>query len=149
MFRDLDLVGVHHIAGGTIGASFAHHMKRAVSDCEDRPGEKKARKIILVVNVTPQMLQDGAATDVKIDCEVSSTVPKHISKTGECMVKHGGRAVFNDLSEKHVDQGSLPFGGEPPTNALPAPAEGNTLPGPVADATDESPKTQEGDTTST
>lgn len=102
--RELSLGNLKHIAGGTVDAAFQHHLKRAIADCEDRPGDKTARAVVLTINVTPVMLQDGAATDVRTECVVKSTVPPHISKPTECRVKHGGRAAFNDLSENNVDQ---------------------------------------------
>lgn len=102
--RDLSLGNLQHIAGGTVDAAFQRHLKRAIEDCEDRPGDKTARQVTLTVNVKPIMLQDGAASDVMIECVAKSTVPPHISKPTECRVKHGGKAVFNDLSESNVDQ---------------------------------------------
>ena len=107
MLRELNLEGLSHIAGGTVDAAFSKHVKRAIMDCEDRPGDKNARTISLVVKVTPVILQDGAITDVQIERDVASAVPKHVSKTVECRVKAGGRALFNDLSEADYDQRTI------------------------------------------
>jgi len=102
--RDLSLGSIQHVAGGTVDATFQQQLKRVIEDCGDRPGEKKARQVILIVNVTPIMLQDGAAYDVSTDYEIKSTIPTFISRPVECRVKTGGRAIFNDLSEGNVDQ---------------------------------------------
>lgn len=107
MIRELDLAGLSEFAGGTVDAAFRHHIKRAIVDCEDRPGEKKPRTITLAVRITPVILQDGAATDVKADCEVTSNVPKHVSRTVECRIKQGGRAIFNDMAEDNVEQRTI------------------------------------------
>ena len=107
MLRRLDLKGMSEFADGTVDAAFDKHMKRAILDCEDRPGDIKARKVTLTAYLTPVVMQDGAVTDVHVDCEVSSATPKHISKTVECRIKHGGQAVFNDMSGDHVDQMTL------------------------------------------
>lgn len=104
MLRELDLEGLAEFAGGTVDAAFRHHVKRAILDCEDRPGEKKPRTITLSLKVVPVILQEGAVTDVQADCEVTSSVPKHVSRTVECRIKQGGRAIYNDLSEDNVDQ---------------------------------------------
>lgn len=104
MLRELSLESLGFVAGGTVDAAFAHHLRRAVADCEDRSGDTKPRKVTLTVNVSPVVLQDGACTDCAIECEVTSTVPKHVSKPVECRIKAGGRALFNDLSEHSVDQ---------------------------------------------
>lgn len=107
MLRELNLEGLSHFADGTVDASFARHVKRAILDCEDRPGEKKARTITLVVNIVPVVLQEGAVIDTNVDCTVKSSVPDHISKTVECRLKQGGRALFNDMSADHVDQRTI------------------------------------------
>lgn len=102
--RELNLEGMADFAGGTVEAIFNRHIQRAILDCEDRPGEKKPRKVTLTANIVPIILQDGAASDVEVDCEVTCAIPKHISKTVDCRVKVGGRALFNDMSESDVDQ---------------------------------------------
>lgn len=112
MLRELNLEGMTGFAGGTVEAIFNRHIKRAIEDCEDRPGEKKPRKVTLTANVVPIMLQDGATTDVAVDCEVTCSIPKHISKTVDCRVKVGGRAIFNDMSEEDVDQMTIDEAGE-------------------------------------
>ncbi len=104
MLKNLDLPGLADFADGTVDAAFAQHVKRAIVDCEDRPGDKKPRKVTITANIVPVVMQDGAVTDVCVDCEVSSTVPKHVSKSVECRIKQGGRAIFNDMSNANVDQ---------------------------------------------
>lgn len=107
MLRELNLDGVAHIGGGTVDVAFSKHMKRAIVDCDDRPGDKNARTITLVVSVRPVMQQDGAVMDVNVECSVSSSIPKHVSKTVECRVKADGRALFNDMNESDVEQMTL------------------------------------------
>jgi hypothetical protein len=102
--RELNLEGLSTIDGGRVDAAVNRHLKRAIADCEDRPGDKTPRKVVLTMLVRPVMLQDGAVTDVNVECEVSSTVPKHVSKPVDCRIKNGQRAVFNDMSEGDVDQ---------------------------------------------
>lgn len=102
--RELNLDGMTDFAGGSVEAIFNRHVQRAIADCEDRPGEKKPRKVTLTANIMPVILQEGGITDVAVDCEVTCAIPKHISKTVDCRVKVGGRAIFNDMSEDDVDQ---------------------------------------------
>lgn len=102
--KELNLEGLASIAGGKVDAAVNMQLKRMIADCEDRPGDKNPRKVVLTMLVRPVMLQDGAVTDVNVECEVSSAIPKYISKPVDCRIKHGQRAVFNDLSEDDVDQ---------------------------------------------
>lgn len=102
--RELNLDGLSTIAGGKVDAAVNQQIRRAIGDCEDRPGDKNPRKVILTMLVRPVMYQDGAVTDVNVECEVSSSIPKYISKPVDCLIKAGQRAIFNDLSEDDVDQ---------------------------------------------
>ena len=107
MLMELNLENVKHMADGTIAQAFQVHMKRAISDAEDRPGDKKSRKVTLEFEVTPVVLQDGAVTEVQIEAKVKSTVPPHVSRPVECKIKQGGRAAFNDLSQDNVHQKTI------------------------------------------
>jgi hypothetical protein len=102
--RELNLEGLSTIAGGKVDAAINQQLKRAISDCEDRPGDKNARKVVLTMLVRPVMYQDGAVTDVNVECEVTSSIPKYISKPVDCRIKSGQRAIFNDMAEDNVDQ---------------------------------------------
>ena len=106
-FREISLENVKHMADGTIDAAFQQHVKRAVADCEDRPGDKKPRKVTLTFLMTPVMLQDGNVTDVQVEAVVKSSVPDHLSRPVECRVKAQGRAVFNDLSQDNPHQKTI------------------------------------------
>lgn len=107
MIREMQLGELPHADGGRVDAAFSWHMKRAIEDCEDRPGDKSKRYVLIRMVVTPVLLQDGAVTDCNIECEVSSAIPKHVSRPINCRIKSGGRAVFNDMSEGDVDQKTL------------------------------------------
>jgi hypothetical protein len=106
-YMEMNLENLSKVDGGRIAAMFARHLQRAIADCEDRPGDKAKRTVTIKAHATPIMLQDGAATDVNIEFEVSSSVPNHISRPINCLVKHGGRALFNELAPDDVDQQTL------------------------------------------
>ena len=92
MLREFNLSNVEHMADGTIAAVFDVHMARAIADAEDHPGNKKGRKVILELEVTPVVLQDGAVTEVEIEAKVKSSVPAHVSRPIECEIKIVERA---------------------------------------------------------
>ncbi len=110
MLRNLDLKGLSEIADGTVQAAFDQHLQRAISDCHNRPGDDKARIVMVAVLVKPVIQQDGAVVDVAVECEVSSKVPKHISRTVHCQLRRaqgGAMAVFNDMSQDDPRQGTI------------------------------------------
>lgn len=104
MFRSVTLENLQHIADGSVSMAFQRHIARAVEDCEDRPGDKKSRKVTLELEIVPVQLQDGSVTEVSMEAKVKSSVPAHVSRPIECKVKQGGKAVFNDLSQDNPNQ---------------------------------------------
>lgn len=93
--------------GGRIDEAFKLHLRRAIEDCDDRPGEEKSRKVTLQVEVKPIARQDGATTDVEIVVQAKSSIPTHVSGAVSARVLHGGDAWFNDFSEDNPDQRTL------------------------------------------
>ena len=76
MLRELNLEGLATIAGGRVDAAMNQQIARAIGDCEDRPGDSNPRKVVLTILLRPVMYQDGDVTDVAVEAEVSSTIPK-------------------------------------------------------------------------
>lgn len=105
--KEFGLSALPDFADGTLDIAFQQHVKRAIADAEDRPGDKKPRKVSIEFEIKPVVLQDGACANVEIDAKIKSAIPPHISRPVECKIKHGGRAVFNDMSPGNVDQRTL------------------------------------------
>ena len=103
----LDLKGLANYADGTIDAIVGRQLQRIVADCEDRPGDDKFREVNIKIMVKPMQMQDGAVTTLHTEVEVSSKTPKYISRPVHCAIKHGGRAVFNDLAPDNANQRTL------------------------------------------
>lgn len=112
MIRDVTLSNLGEMSGGAVSVQFQRHLARAFADCEDRPGDKTARKIVLEIEVVPvvdQLAGDGlpAVIHADITCKIKSKLPDHVSKPTECHLRQGNRAVFNDMSESNVSQMTL------------------------------------------
>lgn len=107
MLHEVKLDTLQHAAGGTIDAAFAHHVKRVSEDCYDRPGCVTAREVSVLVKITPVIDEAGLCETTKMEVEVSSKVPKHVSRPIDCGLRKGGRLVFNDLSEDDVHQKTI------------------------------------------
>lgn len=107
MIHEVKLDTLQNAAQGTIDVAFAHHIKRISEDCYDRPGCKTARTVTLLVKITPVIDEAGLCETTKMECEVSSSVPKHISRPIDCGIRKGGKLVFNDLSEDNVNQRTI------------------------------------------
>lgn len=107
MLRKLSLDTLHTAEGGRVALLFKRHLERAVQDCEDRPGDKNKRKVTVNLLLSPVIGQDGATCDTNVEIELTSSIPKHITRPINCRMKHGGQLVFNDMSEDNVDQLTL------------------------------------------
>lgn len=101
------LEAIGRFQGGAVNAQFVRQMKRAIDDCDDRPGDDKTRKVILTVEMKPIPQGHGHAPHVEMVARVKSSVPDHVSRPVEAKVLHGGDAAFNDLSESNVDQQTI------------------------------------------
>ena len=107
MLKQVKLGSLADFNDGKLAAAFDHHLRLAFEDVNDRPGEKKARKVTLQVEVVPIVHQDGATTDCQILAQVKSTVPTHVTAPVTCQLRQsqkGSMAVWNDLAEDNPDQ---------------------------------------------
>lgn len=95
------------LAGGRVGEAFALELKRCVTDCEDRPGDDKPRKVMLEIELKPSTDEKGFCENVWGQIRGSSSVPKRKTKPISFGVRRGGMLVFNDLSEDNFNQKTI------------------------------------------
>lgn len=103
-----DLKELAEIDGGRVAAVFANHLKRAVSDIEDRPGDTKPREVNLKLKLVPDTGVDGCLDAVKMQVQCTSTIPQHRSKKYDFGVRNDGRLRFNKMSVTDHNAQSLP-----------------------------------------
>jgi hypothetical protein len=106
-FEKISLANIQKLAGGTIDESFQRHLRRAIADCGDRPGDGKARTVSLVLQIRPETEQMGAASHVSIECKLKSSVPDHVSRPISCKINQKSDAIFNDLAPDNVRQTTI------------------------------------------
>ena len=104
--KDLDL--------GRVGVGFSRLLEQAVRDCLDRPGDERARKLILQSALKPKAEIVGQT----VSCEGAAGVaqlrlklPDYESQEVDFGVKQNGRLVFNEESPRDHRQATL-FGAE-------------------------------------
>jgi len=91
-------------------AAFNVLLKRAIHDCMDRPGEPKARKITLQIDLTPVVDQDLSCTEVKLQILAKCGIPDYATKvysTGARKSASGPMLVFNNDSLQNINQGTF------------------------------------------
>lgn len=99
LMRDLD--------GGRIAEAFASELRRVAADCDDRPGDKNARKVTLTLAVAPICDEEGRLDTIAGKFHVTSTVPQRRSKIYSFGYRQGGKLVFNDLSDDNINQQTI------------------------------------------
>ena len=103
----LTLESLAQLGGGVASAVFAQHLKRAASDCYDRPGDPKPRVVQLQVALVPVIESDLTCHSVKTQIQASSKVPHHRSKVYNCRLRPSGQLEFQPDSLDNADQETL------------------------------------------
>lgn len=93
--------------GGRIHEAFMAELRRVATDCEDRPGDDKVRKVSLELQLTPVCDEHGQLDSLSGKFHVTSSVPKRRSKSYSFGFRQGGRLVFNDLSDDNIHQRTI------------------------------------------
>lgn len=96
------------VDGGKAAIALDRHIKRAATDCLDRPGDPKPRSVTLQIEVIPRLDSDGLDCN-EVECRifVSSKVPPHHTKPLSFGLRKNGILVFNPDSPDAVDQKTL------------------------------------------
>jgi len=92
--KELTLASLLEFDGGRISEAFMQELRRVVNDCDDRPGDKKDRKVTLEFSVTPQAADSGELESVSGKFFVTSSVPKRRSRAYDFEFRKGGRLGF-------------------------------------------------------
>jgi len=89
---------LHQVDFGKATEAFQRLLKRAVLDCEDRPTMKKARKVTLEVQLTPEPEFEGNTVNcytAKGVLVVKSSVPDYATNEIDFGIRNNGELVFN------------------------------------------------------
>jgi hypothetical protein len=90
--------------GGRVAEAFAQAVRRAVSDCEDRPTEENARKVTLQLELLPVMASDGSCEGVSAAFQVKDSIPTRKSRIYSFGVKAGQKLFFSDEDPHNISQ---------------------------------------------
>ena len=99
---------LRELDNGKAAIAFDRHVKRASTDCLDRPGDPKPRTVTLEIQLTPRIDPDSLdCTEVECRILASSKVPPHHTKALSFGLRKNGILVFNPDSPDAVDQKTL------------------------------------------
>lgn len=96
--QKLSLAALGEIDDGRLATAFDQAIKRAADDCNDRPGEKRKRCVVLQIEFEPVLDQDGVCDSVKSAVQIKDTIPTRKSRSYDFGLRKGGFLVFNENS---------------------------------------------------
>jgi hypothetical protein len=92
---------------GKAAVTFQAHLKNAVRDILDRPGDKTARAVIMETKITPVVHQDGDVIDANVQFLFSVKIPKFSTAERPLVVSRQGDLFFQKDSPDNPRQSSL------------------------------------------
>lgn len=118
--HELTLENLAKLQDGAAVAQLMQLIEQAVRDVENRPGDKRARKVILQLEISPkaQWIDDPADENRKIihlhgaglTIKMDARLPSRHTIQYDCGVNEHHRLVFNPDSPQAHLQPTLPFG---------------------------------------
>lgn len=108
----LSLRTIEKLDDGRIAAAFKIALQRAIRDCENRPANRKSRKVMLQVEVLPHLNDDGRCYDCDFSFAIKESLPQANSAKYRGCIKHDGSLLFNDLSDDNPNQLTLDDGND-------------------------------------
>lgn len=105
-----DLDTLKSLDGGIAPKMFLDAMRRAVKDCLERPGDKRARKVTLQMTLTPVPVINGNTIDCDgargaFQCKVK--IPDYETREVDFGVQNSGDLIFNPDSPRDHRQTTL------------------------------------------
>jgi len=114
---ELNLGTIHQLQGGAIFEQAQKLIQAAVTDCENRPGEERPRKVVLMLELTPiTRIEDIDETHtrrvldgVKLKFHMDVKCPTRRTIEIDCGVGEGHQILFNPDSPHNHRQEPLPL----------------------------------------
>ncbi|MDR3582557.1 MAG: hypothetical protein P4L67_04760 [Candidatus Pacebacteria bacterium] len=111
--HEVDFGSLAILDAGSVNAELKSRLSLVSKDCQERPGDAKARTVTVEIIFEPVVDQNGYTTDVKTRLAIKSKLPAYESKPYSMgMRRRGNQAtfVFNENSLGDVSQGTLDLG---------------------------------------
>jgi hypothetical protein len=99
-----DLKNLDKVDLGKAMKAFHGCVEQVVRDCIKRPGDKKVRRVELVMLVTPKVEPDGEVILCDVSFEISAKLPKWKTGARPYMTTHQGQLIFNPDAPDNPEQ---------------------------------------------
>jgi hypothetical protein len=95
------------IDNGKIELAFNQLCKEVAKDLAERPHDKTARKVTVVIEFKPDPDEQGVGDRANFDVSLHANVPKRRTRTFAVGVKPSGAMLFNPDAPDDPHQGTL------------------------------------------
>lgn len=115
---DFDLETLRQLGNGMVFNQVMRLIQQCVEDCSARPLEKRPRKVLIVINLTPKthdepgidedtvrQIADGIGMVIQCD----NKLPNRKSMSFDCGIGKGGKILFNPHNPVNHRQMPLPI----------------------------------------
>jgi hypothetical protein len=96
----LDFDGLAVMDNGKLNIALRNLMRVLAADCNDRPGDKKARTLTIKISAKPETDQSGIAETVKYTVAFSSKVPTYQSREYQAAIRQNGFGFNVDFPDQ-------------------------------------------------
>lgn len=107
VLQQLKLETLDQLDDGRVAIAFAQNLKSIIQDCMDRPGDKRPRKVTLVLSAVPQVANDGSCEGISTEFEIKQTRPNQRSKAYSLAANKAGHLIFSSTNAEDVRQTTI------------------------------------------
>lgn len=100
----LTLESINDLDDGRVAVAFMQELRRAVTDCMDRPGDTTARSVSLEFKIKPVIGDEGQCEGANGEFEIKSKVPTRKSKTYSFGTNTKGHLIYSSNNPTDVGQ---------------------------------------------
>lgn len=106
MIQTLSMKALAEIDNGRIREAYEQALRRAQSDCKDRPALERARKVSLTLTIVPVVGDNGELESCNVDFQIKEALPPRESRTYNMAADDAG-LHFNELSRDDIRQRTI------------------------------------------
>lgn len=106
-YQQLRIENLRDIDSGRLATAFNQLIANAIADCDDRPGEKGDRKVVLTVKIRPVLSPSGACESCEVEVDINDKLPARKSRTYRMEIDGGELLFFNPEAPESARQRTI------------------------------------------
>lgn len=112
MKQSFSIDALGQVDGGKVSRAIDLAIRSVTQDCCDRPGDDRARKVLVTIDLTPQPDEYGVCESAALQFHIKTAVPARRSRVVQMATNANGALEWNPASEDNIRQRTLDEGGD-------------------------------------